>query len=145
MFELTITPRFGDMDGLRHINNCMIPIWFENARSPIFRIFNPSMKVDFDHWNLIMARIEADFLREMHWGEDIRIVTHVVKIGNSSFTVGQEAWQKGLLCAMGTAVHVHFDFSTKTAVSIPDGIREKLAEHLVDFKQWKEKGAGTSQ
>ncbi len=145
MFELTITPRFGDLDGLRHINNCMIPIWFENARSPIFRIFNPSMKVDFDHWNLIMARIEADFLREMHWGDDVRIVTHVVKIGNSSFTVGQEAWQNGMLCARGTAVHVHFDFNTKTAGPIPEGIREKLAEHLVDFRQWKETGAIPSQ
>lgn len=145
MFETTITPRFGDMDGLRHINNCMIPVWFENARSPIFGIFNPSKKVDFDHWNLIMARIEADFLGEMHWGDDIRIVTHVVKIGNSSFTVGQEAWQKGRLCARGTAVHVHYNFNTKSAVSIPDEIRIKLAEHLVDFSQWKEQGAGTSQ
>lgn len=145
MFELTVTPRFGDMDGLRHINNCMIPIWFENARGPIFRIFNPSLKVDFDNWNLIMARIEADFLREMHWGEDIRIVTHVVRIGKSSFTIGQEAWQKGLLCAMGTAVHVHFDFSTRSAVPIPDEIRKKLEEHLVDYDQWKEKGARTSR
>lgn len=145
MFELTITPRFGDMDGLRHINNCMIPIWFENARSPIFRIFNPSMKVDFDHWNLIMARIEADFLKEMHWGEDVKIVTHVVRIGNSSFSVGQEAWQKGVLCAKGTAVHVHFDFGTRSAVPIPGPIRKQLEEHLVDYDQWKKKGTRTSQ
>lgn len=139
MFEMTISPRFGDMDGLRHINNCLVPVWFENARTPIFRIFNPSMRVDFDHWNLIMARIEADFLREMHWGEDVRIVTHVVKIGSSSFTVGQEAWQGGKLCAMGTAVHVHYDFSTGSSARIPGEIREKLEEHLVDFDEWSSK------
>ena len=137
MFETIISPRFGDMDGLRHVNNCMIPIWFENARTPIFRIFNPSMQVDFEHWNLIMARIEADFLREMFWGYDIRIVTRLVKLGNSSFTVGQEAWQQGKLCAMGTAVHVHYDFGTRSAVRIPDEIRRQLEEHLVDFEAWK--------
>ena len=137
MFETIISPRFGDMDGLRHVNNCMIPIWFENARTPIFRIFNPSMQVDFEHWNLIMARIEADFLREMFWGYDIRIVTRLVKLGNSSFTVGQEAWQQDNLCAMGTAVHVHYDFCTRSAVRIPDEIRGQLEEHLVDFEAWK--------
>ena len=102
------------------------------------------MKVDFDNWNLIMARIEADFLREMHWGDDIRIVTHVVRIGNSSFTVGQEAWQNGFLCAMGTAVHVHFDFSSRSSVPIPASIRQQLEEHLVDYDEWKGKGTGTS-
>jgi len=139
MFETTISPRFGDMDGLRHINNCMVPVWFENARTPIFKIFNPSMKVDFDHWNLIMARIEADFLQEMHWGEDVKVITHVVKIGNSSFTVGQEAWQNGKLCAMGTAVHVHYDFGRGSAIRIPAEIRKQLEEHLVDFDEWNNK------
>jgi acyl-CoA thioester hydrolase len=139
MFETVITPRFGDMDGLRHINNCLIPVWFENARTPIFRIFNPSMKVDFENWNLIMARIEADFLDEMHWGEDVRIVTHVVKIGSSSFTVGQEAWQKGRLCAMGTAVHVHYNFSTGSSVRIPADVRKQLDAHLLDFDEWSRK------
>ena len=86
-----------------------------------------------------MARIEADFLREMHWGEDVTIITHVVRIGNSSFTVGQEAWQKQQLCAMGTAVHVHYDFSSGKSVSIPPEIRKKLEAHLVDYDQWRSK------
>jgi len=145
MFEKFISPRFGDLDGLRHVNNCMVPIWFENARTPVFKIFNPSMQVDFETWNLIMARIEADFLREMHWGEDVRIITHVVKLGRSSFTVGQEAWQGGKLCAMGTAVHVHFNFRTKRAVPIPDRIRLELTEHLVDFEEWKAKAVENSK
>lgn len=136
MFETVIAPRFGDMDGLRHINNCMIPVWFENARTPIFKIFNPSMKVDFEHWNLIMARIDAEFLKEMHWGEDVRIVTHVIKLGRSSFTVGQEAWQSGSLCAIGTAVHVHYDFPGKKARRIPEEIRTQLEAHLIDFEEW---------
>lgn len=136
MFEMTIPPRFGDMDGLRHVNNCVVPVWFENARTPIFRIFNPSMMVDFSHWNLIMARIEVDFLGEMRWGEDVKIITRVVKLGNSSFTVGQEAWQGGRIRAVGTAVHVHYDFQEKSAKRIPDDIRRKLEAHLVDFDEW---------
>jgi len=53
MYIETITPRFGDIDGLRHVNNTVIPGWFEQARNPIYRIFNPEFV--FESWNLILA------------------------------------------------------------------------------------------
>jgi acyl-CoA thioester hydrolase len=99
MFTKTITPRFGDVDGLRHINNTRLPIWFELGRDPFFRYFNPGMS--FENWNLIMAHIDVDFLVPMLLGADIEIRTSVAKIGNASFTVHQEAWQNGQLSAQG--------------------------------------------
>ena len=93
MFTKTITPRFGDVDGLRHINNTRLPVWFELGREPFFRMFNPDMLLE--NWNLIMAHIDVDFLTPMTLGADIEIRTYVAEVGRTSFTVYQEAWQGG--------------------------------------------------
>ena len=129
MLTTIVTPRFGDVDGLRHINNTKLPEWFELARNPVYLYFNDNF--DFDTFNLIMARITVDFIRPMLLGYEIEIRSYMLKIGNSSFTVGHEAWQQGELCVRGEAVIVHYDFAAGKSIPIPDDIRARLAEHLV--------------
>lgn len=128
MFSMAITPKFGDTDALGHINNISLPGWFEAARNPIFRLFVPDL--DFAKWNLIMVHIDVDFKGQLYYGEDVTIRSYVSKIGNSSFTVFHEAWQRDSLCASGSAVIVYFDFSTQKPQPIPEAIRVELAKHL---------------
>ena len=66
MYRTTITPRLGETDGLRHVNHARVVEWFETARNPIFRLFDPAL--DFTSFDLIMARLEVDFLRPMESG-----------------------------------------------------------------------------
>ena len=49
-FSLDLTPRFCETDALGHINNTVIPVWFEAAREPIFEIVNPGQ--DLTKWNI---------------------------------------------------------------------------------------------
>ncbi|TDT38591.1 acyl-CoA thioester hydrolase [Halospina denitrificans] len=130
MFHHEIEPRFNDTDALGHISNTAFPVWFEQARMPVFRIFHPSL--DVKHWPLIIARLEIDLKAQSYWAMPVNIRTYIGKIGNSSFHVIQEAWQGGTEVARGVAVLIHFDYETETALPIPDDIREKLAEHLVE-------------
>jgi len=127
MFLEEITPRFGDIDGLRHVNNTVIPGWFEQARNPIYRIFNPEFA--FDCWNLILARYEIDFLRPLVINGDVTVRTWIARIGSSSFEVGQQASQGEVLCTRGKTVLVHYDFATSRPVPIPEAIRERLLRH----------------
>ena len=131
MFTEKITPRFGDIDGLRHINNAVLPVWFEMARNPIFRFFVPDLTVNYEKWNLIMARLELDFVGQLMYGSDVEVRTSIEKIGNSSFTVYQEAWQNGKLGAKGKSVCVHFDFKQQKSKRIPQEIVEQLKQHLI--------------
>ncbi len=131
MWTKSITPRFGDIDGLRHINNCMLPIWFEIGREPVFRFFHPHFEVN-DEWRLIMARISVDFVHQMRLGADVEIRTFIRKIGRSSFTVYQEAWQEEKLGAKGEAIVVHYDFPNEKSLPIPDEIRKEMEKHMVD-------------
>jgi acyl-CoA thioester hydrolase len=132
MWSFKITPRFGDVDGLRHINNTVIPQWFESARGKMFRVFIPDL--DFDKWNLIMARMEIDFLAQIFWQTDVEIISYVDRIGNSSFSLHQEVWQNGEKKAQGKFVAVYYDFTKNKSVPIPEAIRAKLNEHFVPAK-----------
>ncbi|MDO5849208.1 MAG: thioesterase family protein [Methanobrevibacter sp.] len=132
MFKISMTPRFGDIDGLRHVNNNVLGVWFETGRNDIFRFFTPNLSLDYEDWKLILVRTEYDYLGQMFFDGDVEIRTYITKIGNSSFTIGHEAWQDNELKAKGLAVLVHFDFIEQKSVPIPDDIRTKLEEHLID-------------
>ncbi len=130
MFKRTLSPRFAETDALGHLSNTTLPIWFEDAREPIFKIFNPEL--DTQTWNLILARIEVDFVRQIYYGAEVVIRTYIMNVGNSSFTVMQEAWQKGELAARGTATMVYFDYTSQHSTRIPESIRETLEEHRLE-------------
>lgn len=130
MFIDYVTPRFGDIDGLKHVNNTVLAAWFEIGRNGIFRFFTPNLELSYEKWKLIMVRTEFDFVSQMFFGEDVEIRTYLLKIGNSSFTIGHEAWQNDELKAKGKAVVVHYDFIEKKSKPIPDEIKEKLMNHL---------------
>ncbi|MDD2339888.1 MAG: thioesterase family protein [Methanosarcina sp.] len=131
MFSMTVSPRFGDIDGLGHVNNTVLPIWFEIGRNPIFRLFSPDLDLSPDVWHLILVRTEFDFLRQMYFRSEVEIRTFIAKIGNSSFTVGHEAWQEGELKVKGQAVLVYYDFKLQKAIPLPDSIREVLKAHML--------------
>lgn len=135
MFKIMVTPLFADTDALGHINNNVLGTWFELARNDIFRLFVPNLSVSYNDWNLIMLKADYEYLAQMFYGKDVEIRTYVSRIGNSSFTTYHEAWQKGKLCAKGTATMVHFDFINQKSMPIPDDIRVKLEEHIVDFDE----------
>ena len=130
MFNIMVTPLFGDTDALQHINNNVLGTWFELARNDIFKIFTPDLSVSYDDWKLIMVKTTYEYLDQMFYGTDVEIRTYVLRIGNSSFTTYHEAWQDDRLCAKGTAVMVHFDFNEQKSIRIPDDIRKELNKHL---------------
>lgn len=129
MWQYHLTPAFLDTDALGHINNTNLPRWFEAARNDLFRLFTPDLNPQ--QWRLILARIEVDFMGELFFGHDIEIRTYIGRLGNSSFTVIQQAWQQGELAAQGKATLVHYDFSEQQAVPLPDDIRTELTHHLL--------------
>ena len=130
MFHLELEPRFSDTDALGHISNTTLPVWFEQARTPVFRIFHPTLEAET--WPLIIARLEIDLLAQSYWHIPVKIKTSIGKIGNSSFHVVQEAWQGDKQIARGVAVLIHFDYETEKALPIPDDIRARLTEHVVE-------------
>ena len=128
MFTEIIKPRFLETDALGHINNNTYGVWFEAARDEIFRIFMP--KANIKEWNLIMAHSSFDFLKEVFWGAEVVVKTAISKLGNSSIELIHAVYQNGNLCTTGKCILIHYNFTTKTSVKIPDDIRVELEKHL---------------
>ncbi|MBU2179501.1 MAG: acyl-CoA thioesterase [Gammaproteobacteria bacterium] len=124
MYNQTIQPRFNETDALGHINNTVVAAWFEGCRDPLFRLFTPDLNPA--QWRLILAKFSVDFHAELFYGEPVEIKSWVSRIGNSSFDVSQQAWQKGKLCASGVAVMVHFDFGSKQSATLSDELKTRL-------------------
>ncbi|MBN7819277.1 acyl-CoA thioesterase [Bowmanella yangjiangensis] len=122
--------RFYETDALRHVSNTVLAGWFEAAREPIFRIFTPEL--DLANWPLILASYKIDFLKQIFYGKTVTLKTGISRIGNSSFVVYQEVWQDGQRCASGQTTMVHFDYATQASAAIPDAVRTKLQDLLVE-------------
>lgn len=131
MFELVITPRFSETDALGHISNVSYPVWFEQARMPIFKLFTPDL--DPKKWQLILASIHIDFKAQAYLNKDITVNTGLKKIGASSMVIQHNAYQSGVLVASGEAVMVQFDFQTQKSMPLSLKIKAQLSPHLIDF------------
>lgn len=127
MFTFKIQPRFSETDALGHINNTVVPVWFESARAPVFEIFNPNQ--DLSKWNLILAKIEVNYLAQMEYTHETEIHTYIAKIGRTSFTVLQQVWQAGQKVAEGECVLVKFDYPSSSSIEITADEKSKLLLH----------------
>jgi acyl-CoA thioester hydrolase len=124
IMEYKFNPRFNDTDALGHINNASYATWFEEARRPVFEFFIPDL--DPKKWNLIIARIEIDYLAQGSYNKLTTIKTTVEKIGNSSFVLLQEAFQDNVIICRGRSFLVSFDYAHNKSTPILEPIRKKL-------------------
>ena len=132
MYKTILTPRVSETDGVGHINNTTLPIWFEAARNPLFDLFTPDH--DFAKWKMVIVKTVLEFTEQIYFGKDVAVNVWVKKIGNSSLELYEELYQEGNLCARNTAIYVNYDLDSQKSEKIPEAIRQELAKHL-----WKEK------
>ena len=124
MIFTNIVPRVSETDGVGHINNVFVPIWFGAGRREIFRIFSPNL--DFVNWKLALVKVTIEYVDQLYLAENVEIRTGIEKIGNSSFTIKEEIHQTDRLCAKGEAIYVNYNFNEKKSETISNEIRDKL-------------------
>ncbi len=103
-----ITPRFCETDALGHINNVSYAAWLEQGRMGFF-----IESKDPFNTPLILAKLEINYRNETFHGTQVAVHTHLANLGNSSFTLSQNIYQKELLVVEANAVLVQFDFENK--------------------------------
>ena len=129
MIFTNIVPRVSETDGVGHINNVFVPIWFEAGRREIFRIFSPNL--DFLDWKLALVKVTVEYVDQLYLAENVEVRTGIEKIGTSSFTIREEIHQTNRLCARGQAIYVNYNFTEKRSEAIPNQIRNRLES--IDF------------
>ncbi|WP_394171942.1 acyl-CoA thioesterase [Guptibacillus hwajinpoensis] len=133
MFEKVIEPRVSETDGAGHINNTVIPVWFESGRDDIFRMFNPDLA--FHDWHCVLLKMNVEYLAQLYYGKVVTVKTWISRIGNKSFEVYEEIHQGDSVCVKGRATYVNYHFDVQKSEPIPEHIREQLEAHLYDNKE----------
>jgi acyl-CoA thioester hydrolase len=129
MYKKIIEPRVSETDGVGHINNTTVPIWFEAARNEIFKLFTPDSA--FENWKMIILNMNVDYLKQIYFGRDVVVYTWVKRIGNSSLQLYEEIHQDTGICAKGTVTYVNFNLKTQKTEPISDEIRQELELHYI--------------
>ncbi|CAM3564678.1 acyl-CoA thioesterase [Cytobacillus oceanisediminis] len=130
MYKTIIEPRISETDGVGHINNTTVPVWFEAGRNKVFKLFTPENT--FENWKLILLKMNVEYLSQIYFGMDVEVRNWVKRVGNTSFELYEEIHQDGHLCAKGTVIYVNYNFKTQRSEPIPDSIRGELEKHLYE-------------
>lgn len=128
MRSISIRPRFSETDALGHINNTAIAVWFEAGRVEYIDDLLAEIHGGVPRW--VMASQTLDYVAENFFGSDVRVDVSIIKVGNSSFTVGCHMYQKDVLTVRATAVLVFVDQQSRKSAPMPDDMRRLLSSEL---------------
>lgn len=124
MFTYDIIPRRSETNATGHIDHTVLPVWFEQARTPIYEIFNPDLSLAT--WNTVIRSMTIDYLGQVYHNRPIEIRTAIGEIKTSSFNIEQELWQAGTLVARARTVLVYFDYQHQRKQAITPDLRQRL-------------------
>lgn len=130
-----IRVQFKDTDLSQRIHYTALFNYFEVADHSFFRdIGYPYTAIMEEGYHFPRVHLECDYLGMIEYDDVLLIKTSISKIGNSSFGYLFEVTQKasGLEVARGKMVNVCIDKHTGTTLPIPEYLRDKLKEHLLE-------------
>jgi len=123
------TIRFADLDRQGHVNNAVYPTYFETGRVP--RIYDPKEGFQVEGCTTVLARIEIDFLKELHWPGTVEIGTAIAEIRRSSYVFAQAIFREGQCAARARSTMVLIDRATRKARPLPTDLIARLERILL--------------
>ena len=116
--------RFSDTDMIGHVNNVAFAALLESGRTAFAHAYLfPHVPPQFV---VVMARIEIDYRRELHWPGTVDVASRLVSIGRSSYLVGQGLFRGETCITTGLTTLVMIDRQTRKSAPLPESYREVL-------------------
>ena len=120
-----ITTRVSDNDGYGHLNGIRIGHYYEEGRASFYRTIGDLAK----HPRVLVAELTIRYLAEGFWPGQVEVATRIVRIGSSSFVMGQALWQNGVCIGLCDTVLVHS--SNGQSSPLPAHFRNQLERNLL--------------
>ena len=110
--------RFNDCDPLGQVNNATYSTYLEQARIGALGALD-----DF-----ILARVEIDFRSELHFGEEVEVLSRCSRLGTKSFDLAHELRAgDGRVVAEAVSVLVAYDYERGESVELSEELKRRLA------------------
>ena len=120
--------RFSDTDMIGHVNNVAFAALFESGRVNFTRsgvIENMPEGV-----LVVMRRLELDYRAELHWPAEVDIGARLLRIGRSSFAIGNGMFNGETCVATAVTTLVMIDRRTRRSAPIPALVKAGMERYL---------------
>lgn len=129
--SVEIPIRFMDIDALQHVNNARYLNFLEESRigysQDLLNTYNSIKEL-----NVLVARVEIDFMRPILFEEKVKVYTRIAKLGNKSFTfesiITTTNKNGEFPSAKAVQTLVAFDPITNHTTPIDEKLRERIIE-----------------
>lgn len=116
--------RYADIDSLGHVNNVAYAVYFEGARVEFIRA-HELWRVGAE-FTMVAARVEIDYVREVHYPSQVRVGVRCTRVGTSSFVLDAAAFVAGECVATCRSVQVRMDPRERRSSALTPADRERL-------------------
>lgn len=121
--------RYRDEDRLAHINNIAIAEFYDEARSRFTRDLFVRAGVGMKT-RIVTADSRLTYLAEVFHMQDVDIATGILRIGSSSYDIGQALFIGDVCKGICTTTFVHA--ATTGATPMGDDLRAALQDMLIN-------------
>jgi acyl-CoA thioester hydrolase len=117
--------RYRDLDPNGHVNNGAINEYFEDGRVR-FREQNLVVLSSSILTGFVLAKFSVEYYVPLHYPGEVEIGTSVLRIGRTSYTLGQGIFTGDRCAAAAEVVTVYVDPETGKATPLSDELRSIL-------------------
>ena len=121
------TIRYSDLDPNSHVNNGAINTYFEDGRLR-FRIEHLSHLGAELLSGFVLVKYTIEYLAMLHFPGEVDIGTTVLRIGGSSYTLGQSVFRDDTCIATAEVVTVRLSPDTGRAAPLDDTFKQALRD-----------------
>jgi acyl-CoA thioester hydrolase len=126
--KITLPILWGDQDAFGHVNNTACIRWFESARVKYLEAIGLADMLSVERLGPILAQVSCNYRRQLKYPDEVMIGAKIVRMGNSSFTMGHAVWseQHQAIAADGESVVVVFNYQSQRPVRVPEELRQAV-------------------
>jgi acyl-CoA thioester hydrolase len=121
--------RFSDLDALGHVNNNAYGIYFETGR--IAFMIASGVRADPTDPAVFVAHLEIDYLKELHFPNQLEVGVGVLAMGNSSVRLSAAVFCGEICHAVSQAVMVRIDKVTRCSTPLTAEDRAMLTPYII--------------
>ena len=119
--------RYSDLDPNNHVNNGAINAYFEDGRVRFRNAHLGHLGADVLA-GFVLVKYLIEYHSMLHFPGEVDIGTTIIRVGGSSYTLGQGVFDANRCIATAEVVTVRLDPSTGRATTIDSAFRQALAD-----------------
>jgi acyl-CoA thioester hydrolase len=93
-FDVEIQPRYSDEDQLHHVNNIAVATYYDECRARLMRHIFKGIG-EGGPVRIVTAESRIAYAGELFYPDPVNIGSGILRIGKTSFEIGQAAFQNG--------------------------------------------------